>query len=151
MKTFKLIFAVSVLTGLASSWMLSMASGQEYMTQDEQNKKVLKQAVVGAGTGAVASGASGGSAGKGALIGAGTSVIGNALVDTLTAAPQSPPPQVQVQTSERGYVDQRSGYPAQRERTTTDNNLIWGVLMVVVLAVVGMVLYFVVGQKRAQA
>ena len=47
--------------------------------QESSSSKVLKQGLVGAGTGALASGMSGGNAGKGALIGAGTSVIGNAL------------------------------------------------------------------------
>ena len=42
---------------------------------------------MGAGTGAIAAGASGGKAGQGALIGAGTSVIGSALLDTLTQPP----------------------------------------------------------------
>lgn len=56
--------------------------------QESGTSKVLKQGLVGAGTGAIAAGASGGDAGKGALIGAGTSVIGNALLDTITQPPQ---------------------------------------------------------------
>ncbi|MBN1527318.1 MAG: hypothetical protein JW919_07035 [Candidatus Omnitrophica bacterium] len=52
--------------------------------QESSSQKILKQGLVGAGTGAIAAGVSGGDAGKGALIGAGTSVIGNALLDTLT-------------------------------------------------------------------
>ena len=52
--------------------------------QESSSQKILKQGLIGAGTGAIAAGASGGDAGKGALIGAGTSVIGNALLDTLT-------------------------------------------------------------------
>jgi len=57
---------------------------EEEAPQESSSQKVLKQGLVGAGTGALASGMSGGNAGKGALIGAGTSVIGNALLDTLT-------------------------------------------------------------------
>ncbi len=61
--------------------------------QDDPNKKILKQGLLGAGTGAIAAGASGGNAGKGALIGAGTNVIGGALLDTLTSGPSQPQPQ----------------------------------------------------------
>ena len=57
---------------------------EEQAPQQSGSQKILKQGLVGAGTGALASGMSGGNAGKGALIGAGTSVIGNALLDTLT-------------------------------------------------------------------
>lgn len=92
MKTLRIFLAVFILAELTFSW----ASAQEYYTQDEQNKKIIKQGLVGAGVGAVASGASGGSAGKGALIGAGTNVIGSALLDTFTAS-QNPQPQPQVQ------------------------------------------------------
>lgn len=56
--------------------------------QESGTSKVLKQGLVGAGTGALASGMSGGDAGKGALIGAGTSVIGNALIDAISQPPQ---------------------------------------------------------------
>lgn len=56
--------------------------------QESNTSKVLKQGLVGAGTGALASGMSGGNAGKGALIGAGTAVIGNALLDAITQPPQ---------------------------------------------------------------
>jgi len=52
--------------------------------QESGSSKILKQGLVGAGTGAIAAGVSGGNAGQGALIGAGTSVIGNALLDTIT-------------------------------------------------------------------
>ena len=56
---------------------------------EEGTRNVLKQGLLGAGTGAIASGASGGNAGKGALIGAGTNVIGGALLDMMTQpAPQ---------------------------------------------------------------
>lgn len=55
--------------------------------QESGTSKVLKQGLVGAGVGAISSGVSGGNAGQGALIGAGTSVIGNALLDTITQPP----------------------------------------------------------------
>lgn len=56
--------------------------------QESSTQKVLKQGLVGAGTGAIASGMSGGNAGKGALIGAGTGVIGGALLDMITTPSQ---------------------------------------------------------------
>ena len=79
--------------------------------QESGTQKVLKQGLVGAGTGALASGMSGGNAGQGALIGAGTSIIGSALLDTITQpAPQprrvyrrTPLPQQQPQP----YVQQQ--------------------------------------------
>lgn len=58
--------------------------------QESGTQKVLKQGLLGAGTGAIASGASGGNAGTGALIGAGTGVIGGALLDAMTAPPAQP-------------------------------------------------------------
>lgn len=69
--------------------------------QESGTSKILKQGLIGAGTGAIASGVSGGNAGTGALVGAGTSIIGNALLDTITQPPQQrrrvyrrvPPPQ----------------------------------------------------------
>ena len=63
--------------------------------QEDPTKKILKQGLLGAGTGAIAAGASGGSAGKGALIGAGTNVIGGALLDTLMGGPSQSQPQPQ--------------------------------------------------------
>jgi len=98
------------------------AQGQDYSGTEDPNKKILKQGLLGAGTGAIAASASGGNAGKGALIGAGTNVIGGALLDTLTgpsaSAPrpqqvqyvQQAPPQY-VQAAPQQYVQQ--SYPAQ--------------------------------------
>lgn len=60
--------------------------------QESSSSKMLKQGLLGAGTGAIASGASGGNAGQGALIGAGTGIIGGALLDAMTAPP--PPKRV---------------------------------------------------------
>lgn len=61
---------------------------------DEGSNKILKEGLLGAATGAVAAGASGGKAGKGALIGAGVNVVGGALLDSITTPAQ---PQQQVQ------------------------------------------------------
>lgn len=76
---------------------------------DDSTRNVLKNGLLGAGTGAIAAGASGGNAGKGALIGAGTNVIGGALLDMLTTPSRSsrrsaPPPQ------EEYYDDQGNAY-----------------------------------------
>lgn len=57
---------------------------------EEETRNILKQGLLGAGTGALASGMSGGSAGKGALIGAGTNVIGGALLDMMTQPSPQP-------------------------------------------------------------
>ena len=59
---------------------------------DEAAKKILKEGLVGAGVGAVSAQASGGKAGKGELIGAGTNVVGNAVVDLLTGGSQPSEP-----------------------------------------------------------
>ncbi len=55
--------------------------------QGDPSHQIIKSGLVGAGTGAIAAGASGGKAGQGALIGAGTSVIGGALLDSITQPP----------------------------------------------------------------
>jgi len=51
---------------------------------EQSTQNVLKDAIIGAGTGAIAAGTSGGNAGTGALIGAGTGTVGSALMDILT-------------------------------------------------------------------
>ncbi len=53
--------------------------------QEDPNRRILRQGLLGAGVGAIAAGASGGKVGQGALIGAGTNVIGGALLDVLTS------------------------------------------------------------------
>ena len=56
--------------------------------QQDPSHQIIKSGLVGAGTGAIAAGASGGKAGQGALIGAGTSVIGGALLNSITQPPK---------------------------------------------------------------
>lgn len=63
-----------------------------YCQDDDTTKNVLKQGLLGAGTGAIAAGASGGNAGKGALIGAGTGAIGGILLDAITTPSSSSRP-----------------------------------------------------------
>ena len=86
----------SVVWGFCLAWVLFLstearAGGTDPYGNEDPNKKILKSGVVGAATGAVAAGASGGKAGKGALIGAGTNVIGGAVLDALTTSPQPQP------------------------------------------------------------
>ena len=91
--------------------------------QEDPNKKILKQGLLGAGTGAIASSASGGNAGKGALIGAGTNVIGGALLDTLTGPSQSQPqPQtVYVQQPPQQYAPRQ--YASQSQPVSNQGNV----------------------------
>ena len=91
MKTAKIVLGLlgSCLTLALLLSAKAEAGGTDQYGNEDPNKKILKTAVVGAGTGAIAAGASGGKAGKGALIGAGTNVIGGAVLDALTT---SPPP-----------------------------------------------------------
>lgn len=98
---------------------ISNAQGQDYYGQEDPNKKILKQGLLGAATGAVAAEASGGKAGKGALVGAGTNVIGGALLDSLTTPSQPAPQQVQYvqQAPQQAYVQQ--GYPVQTQTYRT--------------------------------
>lgn len=80
--------------------------------QESGTQKVLKQGLLGAGVGAISAGASGGSAGKGALIGAGTNVIGGVLLDAITTPSQPPPRRVYRKTpptQQKGYTTQTSG------------------------------------------
>jgi hypothetical protein len=59
-----------------------------YAEDEDATRNILKQGLLGAGTGALAAGTSGGKAGQGALVGAGTAVIGSALLDTLSQPSQ---------------------------------------------------------------
>lgn len=78
-------FAITFLAAISITALVSMS----VCAQDDDTRNVLKQGLLGAGTGAIASGASGGNAGTGALIGAGTNVIGGALLDAMTTPSRS--------------------------------------------------------------
>ena len=90
MGTIKRSGLIILMTGLFWSW-----PGVQCMADDDSSRDILKQGLLGAGTGAIASSASGGNAGKGALIGAGTNVIGGALLDTLFSGGASQQPRQQ--------------------------------------------------------
>ncbi len=84
------------LSMLALTGFLALAFAGRALADDDSNRSILRNGLLGAGTGAIAASASGGKAGKGALIGAGTNVIGGALLDTLMPSqPQPQPQQVQ--------------------------------------------------------
>ena len=84
---------------LISLLIIGVLANTVYCQDDDTTRNVLKNGLLGAGTGAIAAGASGGNAGKGALIGAGTGAIGGILLDAITSPPRSarrapaPPPQ----------------------------------------------------------
>ncbi len=79
----------------------------------EEDLRIIRQGVLGAGVGAVSSYASGGKAGKGALIGAGTQVIGNAVLGILTESPRQQVRQVQ-QVQPVYYAQPVYAQPARR-------------------------------------
>lgn len=103
---------------------------------EEGTKNVLKQGLLGAGTGAIASGASGGNAGTGALIGAGTGVIGGALLDAITAPPasssrssrRSPAPQAQYYDDEENYDDGQEYYEEPPQESSSSKVIKQGLL-----------------------
>ncbi|MFA6142374.1 MAG: glycine zipper family protein [Candidatus Omnitrophota bacterium] len=104
---------------------VAFIAGTAYCQDDDTTRNVLKQGLLGAGTGAIASGASGGKAGQGALIGAGTGIIGSVLLDAITTpssssrsssrrAASSTPPDDQYYEDEAGeYYEE----PAQESGT----------------------------------
>ena len=73
---------------LLVAFCLAKGSSFGFAEDEDPNRAILKQGLLGAGVGAISASASGGKAGQGALIGAGTNVIGGALLDTLTAPSQ---------------------------------------------------------------
>ena len=108
MKIFRLFFTLVLITGFALSSTVSKANGQTYDGQEDPNKKIIKSGLLGAGVGAISASASGGDAGKGALIGAGTNVIGGALLDSLMSPSQPAPQPVYVQQQQPVYQQQPS-------------------------------------------
>jgi hypothetical protein len=87
MKILSVILATAFILGILTPVCFAQS-------QDDGAKKVLKEGILGAGVGAIAAGASGGKAGKGALIGAGANIAGEAIMGALTSQPQ-PAQQVQ--------------------------------------------------------
>ena len=100
--------------GICVILMISLVSvfltGAVYGQDEDQTRNILKQGLLGAGTGAIAAGASGGKAGQGALIGAGTAVIGSALLDALTTPSQPQRRSAPPQNDEYYYTDEPEAY-----------------------------------------
>ncbi len=115
----KVVVGFFVVTSFISAGRV-FAGGTDPYGREDPNKKIIKQGLLGAGTGAIAASASGGNAGTGALVGMGTNVVGGALLDTLTAPSQpqggyyAPPPAgyapAPTQQSTGGYVGQQPYY-----------------------------------------
>ncbi len=78
---------------------------------EDAAQNLLKQGLLGAATGAVASEASGGKAGKGALVGAGVNIVGGVLFDAMSGKKVAQTDTVQSMTPtdafQQGY---QSGY-----------------------------------------
>jgi hypothetical protein len=92
-------------------------SGTGYpSSQQTTSQKILKQGVMGAVTGGVAASASGGKAGKGALIGAGTNVIGGAVLDTVMGSGQQSAP------AQQPVYSQPQQTPVYAPAATTSND-----------------------------
>lgn len=95
---------------------ITLLSGQAHAYENgEAAKDIIRQGLLGAATGALSAGASGGKAGKGALIGAGTNVIGGALLGFLTGGPSTAPRQTALETpypqySQPAYYSQPQTY-----------------------------------------
>lgn len=124
---FKKISVVSIMT----LFLFLIANAAH--SDEEGTRNVLKQGLLGAGTGAIASGASGGNAGTGALIGAGTGVIGGALLDAVTAPPASSsrpvrrsaaPQQAQYYDDEDNYDDGQEYYEEEPPQESTGSKVI---------------------------
>lgn len=92
----------------------------DYAAANSSSSDILKQGLLGAGSGAVggaASGAKGGDIWKGALAGAGVNIVGGALLDSLSGEKVSNTQSVDSSTSRdaysQGYQDgYQNGYKA---------------------------------------
>ncbi len=95
-------------------------------SQESGTQKVLKQALLGGGVGAISAGASGGKVGQGALIGAGTNVIGGALLDTIMQPSQKKSGRVyrRVPAQEQQYGTMVSTSPAEDNEAGTHKKII---------------------------
>ncbi|OIO36860.1 MAG: hypothetical protein AUJ72_05565 [Candidatus Omnitrophica bacterium CG1_02_46_14] len=111
-----LLVSIGVFSLIFSSAKICRAQGQDYSGNEDPNKKIIKQGLLGAGVGAISASASGGKAGQGALIGAGTNVIGGALLDTLTT-PSQPQRTQYVQQAPVQYVQAAPQYTPQAQQS----------------------------------
>ena len=86
--------------------LLAMVSFQKTARAEGDSSEILKTGLLGAATGAIASEASGGKAGKGALIGAGTNVIGGALFDVISGSGKKSSQPAQAVPQQQVYYQQ---------------------------------------------
>ena len=122
--------------GVFMAVLFTFAAATAAYSIEENTKNVLKQGLLGAGTGAIASGVSGGNAGTGALIGAGTNVVGGALLDAMTAPPastgrssrRSAPPQAQYYDDEEDYGNGQEYYEEPPQESGTSKVIKQGLL-----------------------
>jgi len=114
--------------------LMALIAPSAYSQDDDATRNILKQGLLGAGTGAIAAGTSGGNAGTGALIGAGTGVIGGALLDAMTAPPArttrrvAAPQQVQYYDDEDSSGDEEVYYEEPPQESSTAKVLKQGLL-----------------------
>ncbi len=144
MNKFVILLVVAILfTGLADCALFASGAycqsgyyqdgGDEYYEEPQQesgSSKILKQGLLGAGTGAIAAGASGGKAGQGALIGAGTGILGSMLLDSMTQPSQprrvyrrapAQQPQPQQYQPQQSYQQQSQGQYQQPQQYQQQN------------------------------
>lgn len=112
---------------------IAMTAATVCAQDDDATRNILKQGLLGAGTGAIASGASGGNAGTGALIGAGTGVIGGALLDAITAPPAASTRRVSSRQpayydDDEYYTDEEVYYEEPPQESATSKVLKQGLL-----------------------
>jgi len=79
-------------------------------------RDILKQGVVGAATGAIVAKESDGKAGKGALIGVGTTVVGGALMDVIMPAQKTTTTTTTQQYPQQQPVQQQPVYAPQPQQ-----------------------------------
>ena len=79
--------------------------------EKDRGKEIIKDTLFGAGIGAISAKASGGKAGKGALVGAGTNVFGKMLLGSLSE---------EEEPAQRRYYYEEDPYYAPPRRTTRD-------------------------------
>jgi len=118
MKTIKLVVMTILISGS------TIASSAVYCQDDDSGRQILKQGLLGAGTGAIAAGASGGKAGQGALIGAGTGIIGSALLDALTSPPASARRAAPQSQDDYYYADQPDQYYEEPPQESTSQKVL---------------------------
>lgn len=107
--------AMHLLKGIVlSCFVLVLGAPHAYAENDDAAKQILQQGLFGAGIGAIAAKTSGGKAGKGALVGAGSNILGNILVGSLQGQNSSLP---QRRSTYRDDYYDRDPYPKRPRRS----------------------------------